>query len=220
MSENKLLQSLVRVMRGFTFLIVLTIIIGALIYLREGPFDGIAQWLSQSSEPRWALIVFSLGISTGLLFLLRLGFQVPLLNRLIASERLGEYLVGLNIWILVPMLFVEILVFWQYLPSCVPPMGVQFKVEGANKVYEPLSVLEVKVGEGVTLVARDAGENKTLSCYWEYSGDAFGGTKSQSSGCQISLRFQFPGEGIVTVATRQNFCPQTSLFSLRVLVKP
>ncbi len=220
MSDNKSLHSFVRVMRGFAFLIILTIIIGALIYLRQGPFDGIAQWLSQSSEPRWALIVFSLGISTGILLLLRLGFQIPLLNRLIVSEHLGEYLGGLNSWILVPILFLEILLFWQYLPSCVPPIGVQFVVAGTDKVYEPLSVLEVKAGEALTLTAKDADQNKTLSCYWEYSGNAFGGLRSQSSGCHVSLRFQFPGEGVITVATRQNFCPQLSLFSLRVLVKP
>ncbi len=223
MSENKKLsQELVRIARGLAFLIFLSIVIGVLIYLRQGPFNGIAQWLSQSSDPRSALVAFSFLASMILLILFRLGFQVPILNRLISSELVGQYIAGLNFWILIPLFFINILIFWKYLPSCVPPTSVQFYVGGTEKVYEPLSLMEVKPGESLTLVARAADKNETLSCYWEYSGSAFGGLKSQSAGCQISLLFgpQAQGEGIITVSTKQDFCPQASLFSIRVLVKP
>ncbi len=221
MSENrKLSQELVRIARGFAFLILIAIVIGVFTYLRQWPFDGIAQWLSQSSDPQRALIAFSFLVSTIFLFLVRLGFQVPILNRWISSELVGQYIAGLHFWMLIPLLLINILIFWRYFPSCVPPTSVQFYVGGTDKVYEPLSLLEVKAGESLTLVAKTADENKTLSCYWEYSGSAFGGLKSQASGCQISLRFLSQGEGIITVSTKQDFCPQVSLFSIRVLVKP
>ncbi len=223
MSDNtKLSQQLVRIARGFAFLILLAIVIGVLIYLRQGPFDGIARWLSQSSDPRSALIVFSFLASMIVVFLVRLGFEFHILDRLISSELVKQYIAGLHFWILIPLLFIGILIFWRYFPSCVPPTSVQFYVGGTEKVYEPLSLMEVKAGESLTLVARTADKNETLSCYWEYSGTAFGGLKSQSSGCQISLLFapQAQGEGIITVSTKQNFCPQASLFSIRVLVKP
>ncbi len=217
-----MIEKIQRFFRGIGFLFLIASLIVSLTYLQLGwPFDVLAKWLSQSRDPLLALIVFSILLATASLFLIRLGFEVFPLSRWIHSDKARDYIAGLPIWFLIPILFFGALIFWQYSPTCVPPTGVQFEIAGTGKIYPPLSVLDVRAGEALTLIAKTPDENETLNCSWEYAGSAFGGIKSQPSGCQISLKFSPEGgEGVITVAAKQNFCRQTSLFSLQVQVRP
>ncbi len=208
--------------RGIGSFLLISLLIGSLTYLRlAAPFDILAKWLSQSRDPRLALVTFSSALAAISLLLIRFGFEVFPLSKWIHSDKLRAYVAGLPIWFLILILFSTLLIFWQYSPTCVPPTGVQFEIGGTGRVYSPLSVLEMRAGQALTLIAKTPDENETLNCSWEYSGSAFGGIKNQVSGCQISLKFNPEGgEGVITVAVRQNFCTQISLFSLQVRVQP
>lgn len=208
--------------RGIGSFLLISLLIGSLTYLRlAAPFDTLAKWLSQSRDPRLALVTFSSALAAISLLLIRFGFEVFPLSKWIPSDKLRAYVAGLPMWFLILLLFFTLLIFWQYSPTCVPPTGVQFEIGGTGRVYPPLSVLEMRAGQALTLIAKTPDANETLNCSWEYSGSAFGGIKNQVSGCQISLKFNPEGgEGVITVAVRQNFCTQISLFSLQVRVQP
>lgn len=214
-------KKVAQIARGFGFFLIIAFGIGFFIYLRIGGLEALAKWLSQSSNPRMALITFSVFMTSVILVLIRLGFEVAPLNRWVSSEKVRSYVAGLPAWFLFAIIAIAVLVFWRYSPSCLPPSSVQFEVAGSGKTYPPLSTIEVKPGEALTLIAKTPDNNPTLGCYWEYSGSAFGGIKTQPSGCQISLKFRPEGgEGVITVATTQNFCTQKSLFSIKIYVRP
>lgn len=210
-----------RAARGFAFYLLLSFLIGFPIYLRLGELGSLAGWLSRSSNPRYALLSFSGLFASLLLILTRLGFELNALSRWVSAEKVRAYLAGLPLWVLIPLTVIHALIFWQYLPSCLPPLSVQFVVAGTDRVYPPRALLEVKADEALTLIAETPDQDPTLNCYWEYSGSAFSGIKSQPSACHISLKFNHQGgEGVITVATTQGFCTQKSLFSLQVRVEP
>ncbi|MFN3741852.1 MAG: hypothetical protein ACK4VW_04160 [Anaerolineales bacterium] len=211
-----------RAARGFAFYLLLAFVIGFFIYLRLGELVGsLAAWLSRSNNPRYALLSFSGLVASILLILTRFGFEINFLNRWIPAEKVRAYLAGLPLWVLIPLATIQALIFWQYFPSCLPPLSVQFAVAGTDRIYPPGALLEVKAGEGLTLIAETPEHDPTLSCYWEYSGSVFSGTKSQPSACYISLKFNHQGgQGVITVATTQGFCSQKSLFSLEIRVVP
>jgi hypothetical protein len=108
--------------------------------------------------------------------------------------------------------------FWGVFPSCQPPVTINFQISGKEGLYQPSSIVKVLPGEAITVTASSVNKDATLSCSWEYAGAIFQSLGSQR-GCQVSPRFNAePGSGFMTVSVSENFCSQSSIFSLQTIV--
>lgn len=207
--------------RGLAFFAIIAMLIVFSIYLDWGPFAFLGPWLGQSGEPRSALISFAILLTALFFSILRLGFEFSPLSRWISNEKIHAYIAGLPLWALIFIAILSGSFFWRHLPTCLPPSGVLFEISGQEKPYLPLSTIEVTPGQSLTLIARPTQETKIFSCSWEYMGEIFDHVGGDVPGCQISLRTSVKGgEGIITLATTQNFCPQKSLFSITIRAIP
>lgn len=104
-----------------------------------GKFD---EWLSRSSNPRQALIFFSVLISSLVLVLVRAGVEINLLN-MAKGENFKRYVTGLPLWVLLFGFAISGLGFWNYSPRCKSPESVEFHIAGDSNTYLPLEVLDV-----------------------------------------------------------------------------
>jgi hypothetical protein len=205
---------------GLAVYFVIALLIGWAIILRLSviPVQFIT-WLGQSHNPQNALAFFSLTLSATVLMFLRLGIEIPKIKIFTSSEKVQPYLSGLPIWAL-GMLWVGSLVgFWSVFPSCQPPVTIQFDVSGREGVFHPSDEIVVFPGEAITVTARSVNPDATLSCSWEYAGSIFE-TLGAQRGCQVSARFnEQPGNGFMTVSVSENFCSQSSIFSLQAIIE-
>ncbi len=205
---------------GLAVYLVVTLLIAWAIILRLSivPIQFIT-WLGQSDNPQNALAYFSLTLSATLLMLLRLGIEIPKIKIFTSSEKLQPYLSGLPIWALGLLWAGSLIGFWGAFPSCQPPVTINFQISGKEGTYQPSSVIDVQPGEAITVIASSVNKDATLSCSWEYAGAIFQTVGSQR-GCQVSARFNDqPGSGFMTVSVSENFCSQSSIFSLQTVVK-
>ncbi len=180
---------------------------------------GVIDWLSRSNNAQGALVWFSLFIGATLLALLRLGIEISYFKALASSEKVHRYIAGLPLYALGLIWCASLIGFWFVFPSCQPPATLFFNVSGQEQALQPSDTLVVVPKEAITVIAQSASKNSTLSCAWEYAGPIFEMLGVQQ-GCQISARFaEQPGEGFLTVVVAENFCKQTSIFSLRISVE-
>jgi len=206
---------------GLAVYFVLSLIItwGIILRLPILPVQFIT-WLGQSSNPQSALYYFSLALSATILFLLRIGVEIPPMKAFISSDKLKPYLSGLPIWALGLFWAGSLFGFWGVFPSCQPPVTVNFSVSERDALLKPSDTVKVSAGEVITVTAKPIEDDVTLSCSWEYAGTIFQTIGSQR-GCKVSARFNDQhGSGFMTVSVSENFCSQSSIFSLQVLTEP
>lgn len=176
-------------------------------------------WLSQSPNPQQALFAFGALFSSGALILLRLGIEVPSVKSLITSEVVRVYFTGLPIWLLGMILAAATLRLLFIFPLCQPPASIVFHVEGRQESFYPNDTLIADPGDFLALSVKAPQDNSILSCKWQYIGETFESIGA-SDGCAINLKLSGkPGNGLLTLQVSQNFCNQSSVFSLGVRVQ-
>lgn len=206
---------------GLALFVVIALVVGWAVILRLPMIPAsLIEWLGGSRDPQRALIYFSGLTSATLLILVSFGIEIPKLKNFVsASERAMRYLTGLPLWALFLIWAMSLAGFWTVFPSCQPPTTVFFDVTGRERAFQPSDTLTVSPNEAVTVTVRSTNPSATLSCSWEYAGPIFDSPGAQR-GCQINVRFGAePGSGFLTVVTAENFCSQTSIFSLQTVVQ-
>jgi hypothetical protein len=204
---------------GLAVYIVLALLVAFAVILRLSvvPIQFV-NWLGQSHNPQNALMFFSMAISATSLIILRFGIEIPRLKVLTSSEKLKPYLTGLPMWALGLFWAGSLIGFWSVFPSCQPPVTIEFNVSGRDEKFFPSDTIQVSPGEAVTVTAHSINKDATLSCSWEYAGAIFQ-TIGAQRGCQVSAKFNNqPGSGFMTVSVSENFCSQSSVFSLQALI--
>jgi hypothetical protein len=175
-------------------------------------------WLSESPNPQQALVAFSALVSSGVLALLRLGIEVPRIKPLMASETVRAYITGIPLWVLGSIFAAAIGALFLVFPSCQSPAFVTFRVEGRQETYQPNGTLVAKPDEFLAITAQPMQQDAILSCKWQYIGEAFEVIGS-NSGCELNLKLSGqPGNGLLTLQASQDFCNQSSVFSLGVKI--
>jgi len=178
-------------------------------------------WLSQSPNPQQALVTFGALISSGVLALLRLGIEVPSVKMLVTSETVRAYITGMPLWILGAIFAIAVGALLVVFPACQSPAFVNFRVEGRQEVFYPNETLVAMPEEFLAITAESVQEDAILSCKWQYIGETFE-TIGASDGCEINLKLSGkPGNGLLTLQASQDFCNQSSVFSLGIqIVQP
>jgi len=175
-------------------------------------------WLSQSPNPQQALVAFCALVSSGLLGLLRLGIEVPLVKPLFSGEKIRTYITGIPLWILAATFAISAGALLLVFPACQPPAFVTFQVQGREETYRPSETLIAAPNEFMAITAKPYEQNSILSCKWQYIGETFE-TIGSSTGCEVILKLSGePGVGLLTLQASQDFCNQSSVFSLNVQV--
>jgi len=206
------------ILPGLAIYLLVAVVAGVSIAM--GAFPGkFDEWLSRSSNPRQALIFFSLMISSIVLVLMRGGIEINLLN-MAKGENFKRYVSGLPLWVLLFGLAISGLGFWNYSPRCKSPESIEFHITGDPKTYLPLEVLEVSPNQSITITAKSPGDENLLSCIsWEFAGPSFQ-SQGTKNGCDAAITFsEQPGSSYITLLVSQNFCNEASLFSLEVKLK-
>jgi len=103
-------------------------------------------------------------------------------------------------------------------PACQSPASVIFRVEGRPDTYRPNETVVAVPGEFLAIAAQPIQQDSILSCKWQYIGETFE-TIGARSGCEINLKLSGqPGSGLLTLQAAQDFCNQSSVFSLNVQI--
>lgn len=118
------------VFRGLGMLLVLWAAVLVAVRLQLVFPRSVVVWLSESPNPQQALVAFGALVSSGILALLRLGFEVPSVKLLIASETARNYITGIPLWVLGSILALAVGSLLLVFPSCQSPAFVIFQVEG------------------------------------------------------------------------------------------
>lgn len=177
---------------------------------------SVVVWLSESPNPQQALVAFSALASSGVLALLRLGIEVPKVKPLMASEAVRSYITGIPLWVLGTICALSIGALFLVFPPCHSPTYVVFRAEGRSDTYRPGGTLVAEPSESLAITAESMEEDAILSCKWQYIGESFE-TIGSNSGCEINLKLSGqPGNGLLTLQASQDFCNQSSVFSLYV----
>jgi hypothetical protein len=135
-----------------------------------------------------------------------------------ASEAVRAYIAGVPLWILASIFAVAIGALFLVFPPCQSPTYVIFRAEGRPDTYRPNGTLLAAPGESLAITAEPIQEDTILSCKWQYIGETFE-TIGSNSGCQINLKLSDqPGSGWLTLQASQDFCNQSSVFSLEVQI--
>ena len=180
---------------------------------------SVLEWLSQSPYPNQAVISFSAMMGSIGLGILRLGVEFPSAKPLLSSDRVRSYAAGLPVWFIISVFALSVMGLFAVFPSCQAPASAQFIIEGKDPL-QPGDTYNAKVGEKLVVTAKPVAQNALLSCRWQYVGDAFPFLGS-SVGCSASVELsRKPGVGYLTVQASQDFCSQSSIFSLIINVEP
>lgn len=178
----------------------------------------VIEWLGESPDPQRALIAFSAVMSSGMLALMCLGIEMPTIKPLVASEAVRTYITGLPLSILGIIFSIALGALLIVFPACQPPSLVNFNVQGRDQLYRPNDTLAVQPDEFLAITAEPFQKDAILSCKWQYIGETFE-TIGSSNGCEIIVKLSGePGGGLLTLQTSQDFCDQSSVFSLNVQV--
>jgi hypothetical protein len=150
--------------------------------------------------------------------LLRLGIEVPPLKSLIASDTARVYIAGVPLWVLGCIFALAIGSLLLVFPACQPPSSVIFRVGGGQDTYRPNDTLVATPGKFMAITAEPIEHDAILSCKWQYIGETFE-TIGASRGCEINLQLSGkPGQGVLTLLASQDFCNQSSVFSLDIQI--
>jgi len=179
----------------------------------------ILDWLQTSPDPQQAVIAFGTLTSAVLLVLLRGGIALPLLQRYLPdTDQTRKYVAGLPLWVMGLLIAFSLVALLRVFPACEPPTSVIF--ESPEKgVLRPQETLAVRPGDVINVAARSVDEGVRLHCQWQYGGSAFPmlGTRQ---GCSIKVEFSSKaGDGYLTLLASNNFCTQSSVFSLPINVE-
>lgn len=176
-------------------------------------------WLSQSANPQQALAAFCALISSGLLVLLRLGIEFPLIKPLFSAEKFRTYITGIPLWVLGSTFALSVTALMLVFPACQPPAFITFQAQGREETYQPSDILIASPNEFLAITAKPFQPDAILSCRWQYIGEIFE-TIGSSSGCEVILKLSGePGMGLLTLQASQDFCSQSSIFSLTIQVE-
>lgn len=203
--------------RGLGMLLVLWAAVLIAVRLQLMFPRSVVVWLSQSPNPQQALVAFSVLVSSGVLGLLRLGIEVPPIKPF-ASEAVRAYIAGIPLWVLGSIFALAISALFLVFPACQSPAFVVFRAQGRPDTYRPNGVLTAAPGEFLAITAEPIQKDGILSCRWQYIGEVFE-TIGANSGCEINLKLsRQPGNGLLTLQASQDFCNQSSVFSLNVQI--
>lgn len=206
------------IMRGLGLLLVLWAAALMAVRLQLLFPRSMIEWLGESPNPQKALVAFGALVSSGIVGLLRLGIEVPSIKPLVASETVRTYITGIPLWVLGSIFAVSAGALIIVFPSCQPPAFVNFKVQGRQETYRPNDTLMAVPDEFLAITAEPFQKDSILSCNWQYIGETFE-TIGSSSGCEIIVKLSGePGVGLLTLQASQDFCNQSSVFSLNVQV--
>lgn len=207
------------IFRGLAMLLVLWAAVLIAVRLQLVFPRSVVMWLSESPNPQQALVAFSALVSSGVLALLRLGIEVPRIKPLLASETVRAYITGIPFWVLGTIFAVAISALVLVFPACQSPAFVIFRVEGRPETYRPNGTLAAAPGEFLAITAEPFEEDAILSCRWQYVGEVFE-TIGANSGCELNLKLsRQPGHGLLTLQASQDFCNQSSVFSLGIQIE-
>jgi hypothetical protein len=211
-------RSLKDILIGLTVFCIIAVVVIWLVYIGLLIPPQIIDWLHNSPDPQQAVIAFGTLTSAIALVLLRGGVAIPFLQRYIPdSEQSRRYVAGLPLWVMGVLIALSLLGLLRVLPACQPPTSVVF--ESPEKgTFHPSETFSVKPGETISIVAKSIEEGVRLHCQWQYAGNAFQmlGTRQ---GCDIKVGFSAkPGEGFLTLLASNNFCTQSTAFSLPIKV--
>jgi hypothetical protein len=209
------------IVRGLGLLLVLWAAASIAVRLQLVFPRSVVVWLSESPNPQQALVAFGALISSAALVLLRLGIEVPKIKPLMASESVRAYIAGIPLWALGSIFAVALVSLFLVIPPCQSPATVTFHVEGRPDPYQPNGTVVAAPGEFLAITAEPVEKDAILSCKWQYVGEAFE-TIGTNSGCEINLKLSGqPGNGLLTLQASQDFCNQSSVFSLDIqIVRP
>jgi hypothetical protein len=203
---------------GLAIFLVLWIIVVLLVKFQLAIPHKVLTWLSQSPDPQRAVLSFGALVASLLMAIVRLGIKLPLLKPVMEADNISKYLAGLPLWAILIILVASVAGLLLVVPSCQPPASVTFTVQGQDELLHPSDVLTVAPGETATILAAPIQEGTILSCNWQYVGNAFQ-TIGASHGCEINIEFtDQAADGYLTLQASQDFCSQSSVFSLQVLV--
>lgn len=207
------------ILRGLGLMLVLGVTALMAVRLQLLFPRSVIVWLGESPSPQKALIAFSAMVSSGLLALLRLGIEIPPFKPLVASERVRTYITGIPLGMLGVIFSLSLGALLIVFPSCQPPTFVNFNVQGRDQIYRPNDILTAKPDEFLAITAEPFQKDSILSCKWQYIGQIFE-TIGSSNGCEVIVKLSGePGVGLLTLQASQDFCNQSSVFSLNVKVE-
>jgi len=175
-------------------------------------------WLSQSPNPQQALVAFCALVSSGLLALLRLGIEFPIIKPLFSAEKLRTYITGIPLWVLGTTFAFSVGALLLVFPACQSPSFITFHVQGRTEIYSPGDTVNTTPNEFLAVTAQPLQQNSILSCKWQYIGEVFE-TIGTNTGCEVILKLSGePGAGLLTIQASQDFCNQSSVFSLNIQI--
>jgi hypothetical protein len=211
-------RELIEISRGLAMFLVLWAAALMAVRLQLIFPRSVIVWLSESPDPQRALVAFGALVSSGVLGLLRLGIEVPPIKTMVTSETVRTYITGVPLWVLGAVFAVSVGALLLVFPSCQSPAIVTFHVQGRQETYRPNEILVAVPGEFLAITAVSTQQDAILSCKWQYIGETFE-TIGASSGCDINLKLSGqPGNGLLTLQASQDFCNQSSIFSLGIQV--
>lgn len=212
-------RSLKDILIGLTVFFIIAVIVIWLAFIDLLIPPQIIDWLNTSPDPLQAVIAFGTLTSALLLVLLRGGIAIPFLQRYVPdTEQTRRYVAGLPLWVMGVLIALSLVGLLRVFPACQPPTSVIFEIPDREALH-PLETLTVQPGETVNIVAKPIEDGGRLHCQWQYAGNAFRmlGTRQ---GCDIKVEFSSnPGEGFLTLLASNNFCVQSSVFSLPIKVE-
>lgn len=212
-------RSLTDILIGLTVFAIFSVIVIWLAYIRLVIPPQILDWLQDSPDPQQAVIAMGTLTSAVILILIRIGVAIPFLHKYVPdTEQFHRYVSGLPLWVLGVLIAGSLVGLLAVFPACQPPSAVVFITEKGT--LHNKEVLLVQPGEKISVTARSIEEGVRLHCQWQFAGNAFQLLGTRKGSCEIPIEFSSKaGEGFLTLLASNNFCTQSTVFSLPVKVE-
>lgn len=191
----------------FSFL-VFTLLIYWVFSLRLFLPSNLIWLVTASTNPRIALWMISILISSSLISLLKLGVKVPQLQPFIEKKDhpIFNYLLGLPLGIVLSILVISFIGLVLLKPVCISPYA-EIEDESYNNVIIRRDGNDIiaKTGEKIDLIANIQNDTITF-CSWNSMGDAIKKIDPINS-CRTSVFLSNePGIGVVTLRLSTSYC--------------
>ncbi len=212
-------RSLKDILIGLTVFGIFAVVVIWLAYIELLIPPQIIDWLHNSPNPQQAVIAMGTLTSAVILVLLRGGVAIPFLQKYTPdTEQFHRYVSGLPLWVLGVLIATSLMGLLMVFPACQPPSSVLFETEKGTLHNKELLV--VRPGEKISVRAKSIEKGVRLHCQWQYAGNAFQMLGTRKGSCEIPIEFSSkPGEGFLTLLASNNFCTQSTVFSLPVRVE-
>jgi hypothetical protein len=184
--------------------------------------DSVIEWVGASSNPRLALWVISVLISSSLIILIKVGVKLPVLKPWIEApdHPLFSYLLGLPLSAILSILLFSGISLAFLVPLCESPTATIQVTTLDNSIIEYAGrSVTATVGTKLNIEAV-ANQNSVMFCEWSAVGSAVN-TIGPKSSCttQVNLANK-PGKAIVTLTLSKSFCSVTSTNPIELIVIP